>query len=140
MLSGNASMEIKKAPILKPDHTYRKSGKLGEKRIQKIKFCDIHGCMKRAKMGGLCIAHGGGLRCSNEGCCKHAVTLGLCISHGGGKRCVIAGCGNASRKKVVCWSHGGRRLCKYANCAKGPKLSGCCWSHSKLIIKIASDD
>nr|CCA22307.1 conserved hypothetical protein [Albugo laibachii Nc14] len=97
-----------------------------------IRFCGVEECLKRAKTGGLCIAHGGGLRCSERECQKHAVTLGLCISHGGGKRCSNIDCVNASRKHGVCWSHGARRFCKQSGCTKGPKYRGLCWSHGKL--------
>ncbi|KAF1332926.1 hypothetical protein FI667_g3194, partial [Globisporangium splendens] len=105
------------------------------KRTSSAKLCGMSECRKRAKAGGYCIAHGGGLRCSEEGCQKHAVSLGLCISHGGGKRCTIEGCLNASRKNGVCWSHGGKRLCKLDGCNKGPKSGGYCWSHGGKMKK-----
>lgn len=105
------------------------------KRTNSAKLCGMSECRKRAKAGGYCIAHGGGLRCSEEGCQKHAVSLGLCISHGGGKRCTIEGCLNASRKNGVCWSHGGKRLCKLDGCNKGPKSGGYCWSHGGKMKK-----
>lgn len=105
------------------------------KRTSSAKLCGMSECRKRAKAGGYCIAHGGGLRCSEEGCQKHAVSLGLCISHGGGKRCTIDGCLNASRKNGVCWSHGGKRLCKLEGCNKGPKSGGYCWSHGGKMKK-----
>lgn len=105
------------------------------KRTSNAKLCGMAGCSKRAKAGGFCIAHGGGLRCSEEGCQKHAVSLGLCISHGGGKRCTVEGCMNASRKNGVCWSHGGKRLCKLEGCNKGPKSGGYCWSHGGKMKK-----
>ncbi|DBA05326.1 TPA: hypothetical protein N0F65_007488 [Lagenidium giganteum] len=105
------------------------------KRTNSAKLCGMDCCRKRAKAGGYCIAHGGGLRCSEEGCQKHAVSLGLCISHGGGKRCTIDGCLNASRKNGVCWSHGGKRLCKLEGCNKGPKSGGYCWSHGGKMKK-----
>lgn len=105
------------------------------KRTSSAKLCGMHDCRKRAKAGGFCIAHGGGLRCSESGCDKHAVSLGLCISHGGGKRCTVEGCLNASRKNGVCWSHGGKRLCKLEGCNKGPKSGGYCWSHGGKMKK-----
>lgn len=105
------------------------------KRASSAKLCAVGECRKRAKAGGYCIAHGGGLRCSESGCQKHAVSLGLCISHGGGKRCTIDGCLNASRKNGVCWSHGGKRLCKLDGCNKGPKSGGYCWSHGGKMKK-----
>ncbi|TYZ57080.1 hypothetical protein PybrP1_010452 [[Pythium] brassicae (nom. inval.)] len=105
------------------------------KRASSAKLCGMSECRKRAKAGGFCIAHGGGLRCSESGCQKHAVSLGLCISHGGGKRCTIEGCLNASRKNGVCWSHGGKRLCKLDGCNKGPKSGGYCWSHGGKMKK-----
>ncbi|TMW65528.1 hypothetical protein Poli38472_008170 [Pythium oligandrum] len=105
------------------------------KRSNSAKLCGMEQCKKRAKAGGYCIAHGGGLRCSEEGCQKHAVSLGLCISHGGGKRCTVDGCLNASRKNGVCWSHGGKRLCKLEGCNKGPKSGGYCWSHGGKMKK-----
>lgn len=105
------------------------------KRASIAKLCAMSECRKRAKAGGFCIAHGGGLRCSESGCQKHAVSLGLCISHGGGKRCTIDGCLNASRKNGVCWSHGGKRLCKLDGCNKGPKSGGYCWSHGGKMKK-----
>ncbi|KAG7397621.1 hypothetical protein PHYBOEH_000442 [Phytophthora boehmeriae] len=105
------------------------------KRSSNAKLCGMADCNKRAKAGGFCIAHGGGLRCSEEGCQKHAVSLGLCISHGGGKRCTVEGCLNASRKNGVCWSHGGKRLCKLEGCNKGPKSGGYCWSHGGKMKK-----
>ncbi|RLN89695.1 hypothetical protein BBJ28_00013546 [Nothophytophthora sp. Chile5] len=105
------------------------------KRTSNAKLCGMAECLKRAKAGGYCIAHGGGLRCSEAGCQKHAVSLGLCISHGGGKRCTVDGCLNASRKNGVCWSHGGKRLCKLDGCNKGPKSGGYCWSHGGKMKK-----
>ncbi|EGZ19384.1 hypothetical protein PHYSODRAFT_253450 [Phytophthora sojae] len=105
------------------------------KRASNAKLCGMAECNKRAKAGGFCIAHGGGLRCSEAGCTKHAVSLGLCISHGGGKRCTVEGCLNASRKNGVCWSHGGKRLCKLEGCNKGPKSGGYCWSHGGKMKK-----
>ncbi|KAE9299561.1 hypothetical protein PF008_g23219 [Phytophthora fragariae] len=105
------------------------------KRTSNAKLCGMAECNKRAKAGGFCIAHGGGLRCSEAGCTKHAVSLGLCISHGGGKRCTVEGCLNASRKNGVCWSHGGKRLCKLEGCNKGPKSGGYCWSHGGKMKK-----
>jgi len=114
--------------------TSDKADKAG-KRSSNAKLCGMADCNKRAKAGGFCIAHGGGLRCSEEGCTKHAVSLGLCISHGGGKRCTVEGCLNASRKNGVCWSHGGKRLCKLEGCNKGPKSGGYCWSHGGKMKK-----
>jgi hypothetical protein len=105
------------------------------KRSNSAKLCGMQDCKKRAKAGGYCIAHGGGLRCAEKGCQKHAVSLGLCISHGGGKRCTVEGCLNASRKNGVCWSHGGKRLCKLEGCNKGPKSGGYCWSHGGKMKK-----
>ncbi|KAF0694826.1 Aste57867_14350 [Aphanomyces stellatus] len=100
-----------------------------------VKLCGVAGCEKRAKAGGVCIAHGGGIRCSKEGCTKHAVSLGFCISHGGGKRCTAEGCQNASRKFGVCWSHGGKRMCLVQGCTKGPKTGGYCWAHGGKMPK-----
>ncbi|KAE9198524.1 hypothetical protein PF005_g16107 [Phytophthora fragariae] len=45
------------------------------KRTSNAKLCGMAECNKRAKAGGFCIAHGGGLRCSEAGCTKHAPTL-----------------------------------------------------------------
>ena len=103
------------------------------KRVSSGKLCGMNDCIKRAKAGGFCIAHGGGLRCSMPECNKHAVSLGLCISHGGGKRCKTDACPNASRKNGLCWSHGGKRLCKREGCTKGPKVGGYCWSHGGKV-------
>lgn len=100
-----------------------------KKRCSSGKLCERQDCVKRAKAGGFCIAHGGGLRCSVDACSKHAVSLGLCISHGGGKRCKVEMCTKASRKNGLCWSHGGKRLCKREGCMKGPKSGGFCWGH-----------
>ncbi|OQR86581.1 hypothetical protein ACHHYP_10405 [Achlya hypogyna] len=100
-----------------------------------IKLCSSVGCAKRAKAGGVCIAHGGGIRCAKDGCAKHAVSMGHCISHGGGKRCTVYGCHNASRKFGVCWSHGGKRMCMKEGCTKGPKTGGFCWAHGGKIPK-----
>ncbi|TDH71279.1 hypothetical protein CCR75_006600 [Bremia lactucae] len=105
------------------------------KRNSHAKLCGIKDCRKRAKAGGCCIAHGGGLRCSESECKKHAVSLGLCISHGGGKRCNVKECHNASRKNGVCWTHGGKRQCKIDGCNKGPKSGGFCWSHGGRMRK-----
>ncbi|ETV94379.1 hypothetical protein H310_12017 [Aphanomyces invadans] len=103
-----------------------------------VKLCGVPGCEKRAKAGGVCIAHGGGIRCSKDGCSKHAVSLGYCISHGGGKRCTADGCQNASRKFGVCWSHGGKRMCLVQGCTKGPKTGGYCWAHGGKIAIVAA--
>ncbi|KAH9138807.1 hypothetical protein AeRB84_016881 [Aphanomyces euteiches] len=105
------------------------------KHVVGVKLCGVVGCEKRAKAGGVCIAHGGGIRCSKEGCSKHAVSLGFCISHGGGKRCTAEGCQNASRKFGVCWSHGGKRMCLVQGCTKGPKTGGDCWAHGGKMPK-----
>uniref|UniRef100_A0AAV1UF25 WRKY19-like zinc finger domain-containing protein n=1 Tax=Peronospora matthiolae TaxID=2874970 RepID=A0AAV1UF25_9STRA len=99
------------------------------KRVITAKLCGKTECNKRAKTGGFCIAHGGGLRCLDADCTKHALSHGLCIHHGGGKRCAVDGCFSASRKAGVCWRHGGKRLCKVEGCNKGPKTGGYCWSH-----------
>ncbi|CAI5710369.1 unnamed protein product [Hyaloperonospora brassicae] len=109
------------------------------KRTAAAKLCGKTDCNKRAKAGGFCISHGGGLRCINAHCTKHALSLGLCIRHGGGKRCTVEGCYNASRKAGVCWSHGGKRQCKVEGCNKGPKTGGYCWRHgSKMKNKAAA--
>ncbi|GAB9470101.1 hypothetical protein Gpo141_00007356 [Globisporangium polare] len=122
-------------PAINTSHGDDAGGCDKSKRTNSAKLCGMSECRKRAKAGGYCIAHGGGLRCSEEGCQKHAVSLGLCISHGGGKRCTIEGCLNASRKNGVCWSHGGKRLCKLEGCNKGPKSGGYCWSHGGKMKK-----
>lgn len=122
-------------PAIHTSHDDASSSDKSSKRTNSAKLCGMSECRKRAKAGGYCIAHGGGLRCSEDGCQKHAVSLGLCISHGGGKRCTIEGCLNASRKNGVCWSHGGKRLCKLDGCNKGPKSGGYCWSHGGKMKK-----
>ncbi|RHZ01005.1 hypothetical protein DYB37_001690 [Aphanomyces astaci] len=114
------------SPVLSADSPSNKSS-------TGVKLCGVSGCEKRAKAGGVCIAHGGGIRCSKDGCSKHAVSLGYCISHGGGKRCTAEGCQNASRKFGVCWSHGGKRMCLVQGCTKGPKTGGYCWAHGGKV-------
>lgn len=140
LLAGAALSQLASMPS--PDKKRRLSATIEEnerpdklRRPNSAKLCGVAECKKRAKAGGFCIAHGGGLRCSEEGCQKHAVSLGLCISHGGGKRCTVDGCMNASRKNGVCWSHGGKRLCKLEGCNKGPKSGGYCWSHGGKLKK-----
>jgi hypothetical protein len=83
------------------------------KRSNSAKLCGMQDCKKRAKAGGYCIAHGGGLRCAEKGCQKHAVSLGLCISHGGGKRCTVERCVLEPRRQAAVQA---RRL------QQGPKV------------------
>ena len=42
--------------------------------------------------GGLCVAHGGGRRCTVEGCDKLDKGGGTCRAHGGARRCQVDGC------------------------------------------------
>ncbi|OQR90811.1 hypothetical protein THRCLA_09199 [Thraustotheca clavata] len=126
--------EPRRLPSLK-DILTKEDGRHVKRNDGGIKLCSMYGCAKRAKAGGVCIAHGGGIRCAKDGCTKHAVSMGHCISHGGGKRCTVYGCHNASRKYGVCWSHGGKRSCLKDGCTKGPKTGGYCWAHGGKTIK-----
>ena len=46
-------------------------------------LCNIEGCTKQARNGGVCIKHGATKKlCSSEGCDKQAVNGEVCIAHG----------------------------------------------------------
>lgn len=66
------------------------------------------GCAKRARRGGLCVAHGGGRRCANAGCDKAVQTggkPGRCFAHGGGKRCIYNNCSSGAVRQNYCRRH-----------------------------------
>lgn len=47
--------------------------------------CSVEGCMKYARTGGVCVAHGANVRrkvCVVDGCLKFARRGGVCIGHG----------------------------------------------------------
>ncbi|RHY14645.1 hypothetical protein DYB32_010828 [Aphanomyces invadans] len=99
------------------------------RRVVNRKLCRVDPCTKRAKSGGLCIAHGGGKRCDVDGCVKSAKERGFCISHGGGKRCLGDGCNKSALLGGYCAHHGGGRRCGDDNCNKYALSGGYCIAH-----------
>lgn len=69
--------------------------------------CSVIGCNKRRRVGGRCVAHGGGKRCEVDGCERAIQAPGnRCIMHGGGHRCKLYGCfKRAQRGKPRCLGH-----------------------------------
>ena len=94
------------------------------------KKCIHPGC-ERGRRGAaqLCIAHGGGSKCSVLSCASTSKERGLCKLHGGGKRCTAAGCTKSAQQKGLCTVHGGGRLCKHIGCTKLAKAGGRCIGH-----------
>lgn len=76
--------------------------------------CQHVGCEKLSQGNTrLCIAHGGGRRCTHPGCNKGARDRFFCAAHGGGKRCSMAGCGKAAvGGSDLCTAHGGGKRCQ----------------------------
>jgi len=91
--------------------------------------CGIVGCSKSSQEGGLCIAHGGGRGCKAENCDKLAKHGGLCISHGGGTRCKETGCAKSAQARGLCKAHGGGSKCKEVDCLKFAQSHGLCSHH-----------
>ncbi len=90
-------------------------------------YCKV--CGKSAVSGGkvgLCVIHGGGLRCTVVGCDKGAAAggkVGYCLAHGGGPgpRCTVNGCGKAAARGGavgLCVDHGGGPRCTADGCDK----------------------
>jgi hypothetical protein len=76
--------------------------------------CKHATCSKLAKMGGLCIAHGGGRRCRFAAGCKSSDQGGgFCKRHGGGKRCQFDGCEKSDVGFGRCTLHGGGHRCQH---------------------------
>eukprot|EP00984_Skeletonema_dohrnii_P000271 scaffold86_cov98-Skeletonema_dohrnii-CCMP3373.AAC.8 len=113
--SKNRSSEPKKTPASK------KGGKVKEPLLckpvtpgtqPKVKRCNIEGCNRQAKQGGVCVKHGakcGSSKCSHENCPKYAQRGGVCIEHGAvfvRKRCSVEGCENGVKKRGLCRRHG----------------------------------
>lgn len=76
--------------------------------------CQHAGCEKLSQGNTrLCIAHGGGRRCTHPGCNKGARDRFFCAAHGGGKRCSVADCGKAAvGGSDLCTGHGGGKRCQ----------------------------
>lgn len=90
------------------------------KRGVSTRLCERPGCGKCAQGStSLCIAHGGGRRCTFPNCNKGARDKFFCAAHGGGKRCKVDGCKKAAAGGTdLCTAHGGGRRCSVANCTK----------------------
>lgn len=91
--------------------------------------CGIITCTKSSQEGGLCIAHGGGRGCKNESCRKLAKHGGFCISHGGGTRCKQQGCAKSAQAQGLCKGHGGGTRCHVGDCIKFAQSHGLCSAH-----------
>lgn len=76
--------------------------------------CQHSGCDKLSQGNTrLCIAHGGGRRCTHPGCNKGARDRFFCAAHGGGKRCSTSACGKAAvGGSDLCTGHGGGKRCQ----------------------------
>jgi hypothetical protein len=78
--------------------------------------CNSPSCTKLAKMGGFCIAHGGGRRCKHSSGCKSSDQGGgFCKKHGGGKRCQFDGCTKSDVGFGRCTAHGGGHRCQFVD-------------------------
>ena len=91
--------------------------------------CGVPECVKTAKPGGYCIAHGGGKKCSVSHCTTSVVSRGFCVAHGGGKRCQHTGCTKSAQTGGCCWVHGGGKKCGIDGCAKRAQSGGACIAH-----------
>eukprot|EP00614_Pseudopedinella_elastica_P005342 CAMPEP_0172604006 /NCGR_PEP_ID=MMETSP1068-20121228/24242_1 /TAXON_ID=35684 /ORGANISM="Pseudopedinella elastica, Strain CCMP716" /LENGTH=554 /DNA_ID=CAMNT_0013405925 /DNA_START=61 /DNA_END=1725 /DNA_ORIENTATION=+ len=83
-------------------------------------LCTHPGCSKISQgTQGLCIAHGGGRRCTALGCTRGARDKNFCAAHGGGKRCLVGGCTKSAVGALQrCTKHGGGRRCQAGGCTK----------------------
>lgn len=93
------------------------------------KLCESVDCLTHARSGGLCILHGGGLRCADQACERLAVRSGRCIRHGGGRKCSHDGCTKLSAQRGFCVRHGGKRRCTAEMCRKAARKGGVCYKH-----------
>jgi len=91
--------------------------------------CSADACTGTAKKGGLCKAHGGGKRCQQPGCPKSAQDRGMCIAHGGGKKCSIGGCSKLAKSGGLCIAHGGGKTCSFEGCMNVAQSRGVCKGH-----------
>ncbi|MDD9952595.1 MAG: hypothetical protein OXT67_13625 [Zetaproteobacteria bacterium] len=96
---------------------------------RKRKLCEYLECSKQALKGGLCVAHGGGKRCSASGCERLVRSAGLCFQHGGGKSCAQEGCSKRAQAGGLCSAHSTGKRCKEAGCEKFAKTGGLCIAH-----------
>ena len=77
-------------------------------------------CLRHAQgENGMCIRHGGGLRCTVAGCIRSSLRKsGLCGRHGGGNRCTFEGCTKGATNGMnFCHTHGGFRRCLSKDCS-----------------------
>ena len=105
----------------------------------KWRICSSPNCQRAARgSSGLCMRHGGGLKCRHDGCTKSSRGVsGLCVLHGGGKRCVhvdengTMACTSTARGTMgLCVKHGGGVECIIEGCTKaGRGSSRKCVSH-----------
>jgi len=100
------------------------AGGTGSNRVKGV-GCAQEGCHKIAQGGTtMCIAHGGGRRCTHPGCSRGARDRFFCASHGGGKRCQSEGCGkSAVGATAFCTAHGGGKRCQSESCNKSAQSS-----------------
>jgi len=81
----------------------------------------------------MCVAHGGGRRCTHPGCAASACgTTGYCTQHGG--TCEVVGCNRSARGATGrCYAHGnptGGRRCTSEGCGnRAMGASGKCIAH-----------
>lgn len=103
-----------------------------------IRRCNVEGCTKYARKGGICVSHGAKvkvIRCKVQGCGKYAVRQGVCKAHGAKvKRCSVEGCTKGSVRGGVCISHGATiKTCRVTGCNKVAKRGGVCISHGSEV-------
>lgn len=119
---------------IKGDYFCRKHG---GKRVTVGRMLCKHasGCTKKAKMFGLCKAHGGAADCKVEGCTRKARLQGFCRQHGGGgEDCLFEGCPKKAQDKGLCKLHGGQKMCKEEGCDKKARLMGRCKIHGGIRL------
>ena len=103
-------------------------------------LCSHKGCTNYAKMGGICIRHGGKQTrriCSAKGCTNYVIKAGVCKRHGANllitrKRCIRRGCNTFAVKGGICQRHGAvriRKACITEGCNNIAMKGGVCWSH-----------
>ena len=97
------------------------------------KRCTEPDCTKATRgASDKCIAHGGGLRCTQPDCTKAAADPSdKCKTHGGGRRCAESGCTkSAAGAKDKCKAHGGGNRCTEPECTKSAEgATDKCVSH-----------
>lgn len=104
-----------------------------DKKKRKRRMCYTEGCIKTARLKGLCLIHGEKRTCRVTSCTKYAHQGGFCIAHGGGKRCPIDNCQKSIQAGGRCYKHGGGRRCVDSSCNRAAKRQGYCCRHFKTF-------